>query len=264
MTLLCVCRFSQIVHMPVVCNDRCLCIRLQKNCGFPQLQFFKDVPVVVQRPIPMVLATTETHQLRVDTVVDAPICRSCRFPSRGAEACLMVQTVRRTIAIPQLHVYKVVDELIMQVCRSSKSRRGAEAVSHGLPDQSDSPVLLNTVIDVPVLQVVQVVVFPVVVRRQNPMVQTLLDHRDSPAAPRHGARCPCYAGRASSTGRHHPCRDAEADPHGLVDHGDSAVAPRRGGRCPVGRWCEFHRCRRGEDSCAPTVAPVEKLVACSS
>ena len=28
--------------------------------------------------------------------------------------------------------------------------------------------------------------------------------------------------------------------------------------------CEFHRCRRGEDSCAPTVPPVEKLVAGSS
>ena len=28
-------------------------------------------------------------------------------------------------------------------------------------------------------------------------------------------------------------------------------------------WREFHRCRRGEDSCAPTVAAVEKLVACS-
>ena len=26
-------------------------------------------------------------------------------------------------------------------------------------------------------------------------------------------------------------------------------------------WCEFHRCRRGEDSRAPTVALVEKLVA---
>ena len=38
-----------------------------------------------------------------------------------------------------------------------------------------------------------------------------------------GDRCPCFAGRASSTGHHHSCRDAEADPHGLVDHGDSAV-----------------------------------------
>ena len=25
----------------------------------------------------------------------------------------------------------------------------------------------------------------------------------------------------------------------------------------LGRWCEFHRCRRGEDSCAPTIAPHE-------
>ena len=32
----------------------------------------------------------------------------------------------------------------------------------------------------------------------------------------------------------------------------------------LGRWCEFQRCRRGEDRCAPTVAPVEKLVAGSS
>ena len=56
------------------------------------------------------------------------------------------------------------------------------------------------------------------------------DHRDSPVARAQGVRCPCYAGRASSTGRHHPCRDAEADPHGLVDHGDSAVVPGRGGR----------------------------------
>ena len=32
----------------------------------------------------------------------------------------------------------------------------------------------------------------------------------------------------------------------------------------LGMWCESHRCRRGEDSCAPTVAPVEKLVVGSS
>ena len=37
-------------------------------------------PVVVQRHIPMVLATIDFPQLRVDTVVDASICRSCRFP----------------------------------------------------------------------------------------------------------------------------------------------------------------------------------------
>ena len=33
---------------------------------------------------------------------------------------------------------------------------------------------------------------------------------------------------------------------------------------PIYRWCEFHGCRRGEDSCAPTVAPAQKLVTCSS
>ena len=42
-TLLCVCRFSQVVHMPVVCNDMCLWFILQKNCGFPHLQFIKVV-----------------------------------------------------------------------------------------------------------------------------------------------------------------------------------------------------------------------------
>ena len=49
------------------------------------------------------------------------------------------------------------------------------------------------------------------------------DHRDSPVAREQGDRCPCYAGCVSSTGRHHPCRDPEADPRGLVEHGDSAV-----------------------------------------
>ena len=34
--------------------------------------------------------------------------------------------------------------------------------------------------------------------------------------------CKFYRSRASCTGRHHPCRGAEADLHGLVDHGDSA------------------------------------------
>ena len=34
------------------------------------------------------------------------------------------------------------------------------------------------------------------------------------------------------TGRHLPCRDAEADPRGLVDHGDSAFAGGHGDRRP--------------------------------
>ena len=33
---------------------------------------------------------------------------------------------------------------------------------------------------------------------------------------------------------------------------------------PLCRWGEFHRCRRGEVSCAPTAALGDKLVAGSS
>ena len=54
--------------------------------------------------------------------------------------------------------------------------RGAEADSNGLDcsaDHSSSPVLLNTVIAVPVVQGVQVVEFTVVVQRPVPMVQTV-------------------------------------------------------------------------------------------
>ena len=49
--------------------------RLQKTVESPQLQSI----IVLHRPIPMVLATTETPKLRVDTVLDVPFCRSCRF-----------------------------------------------------------------------------------------------------------------------------------------------------------------------------------------
>ena len=50
-------------------------------------------------------------------------------------------------------------------------------------------------------------------------------------------------------GRLLPCRDAEADPHGLVDHGDSAVARGHGDRRPC--------CAGGASS---TGAVVEKSV----
>ena len=51
----------------------CLGFRLQKTVDFPQLQSIKvvDISFVVQRLFPLVLVTTETPQLRVDTVVDA-------------------------------------------------------------------------------------------------------------------------------------------------------------------------------------------------
>ena len=53
----------------------CQWFRLQKIVEFPQLQSIKvvDISFVVQRLIPMVLATIQTLQLRVDTVVEAPM-----------------------------------------------------------------------------------------------------------------------------------------------------------------------------------------------
>ena len=67
----------RVVHMPVVCNDR---------CSVSQLQFVNqivDFPVVVQRPIPMVLPvqkTIETTQLQyVSRWLMSLLCRSSRF-----------------------------------------------------------------------------------------------------------------------------------------------------------------------------------------
>ena len=53
-----------------------LMVQTAENCGFSAVavhQGRRQFPVVLQRPIPIVLATIETAQLRVDTVVDAPI-----------------------------------------------------------------------------------------------------------------------------------------------------------------------------------------------
>ena len=52
--------------------------------------------------------------------------------------------------------------------------------------------LLNTVIDVPVVQVVQVsqgVDIPVATQRLSPMIQASTDHGDSAVAPGRGGRC---------------------------------------------------------------------------
>ena len=90
-------------------------------------------------------------------------------------------------------------------------------------------MLLDNVVNAPILQVVQVVQFPVVPKRLSHGPDCSSDDQDSPVAGGHGDRRPCCAGRAR-----HSCRGAEADPHGLVDHGDSPVALRCGGLCP---WC---------------------------
>ena len=48
-------------------------------------------------------------------VVDVPVCRSCRFPCRGAEAGSMVQTVRLTMDFPQL-LNTVADVPVVRSC----------------------------------------------------------------------------------------------------------------------------------------------------
>ena len=71
----------------------------------------------------------------------------------------MVQTVLRTIQIPQLLVDKVVAAPVKQVAGLSGHQhpcRGAEADPHGLADQRDSPVARGHVVDALILQVVPV------------------------------------------------------------------------------------------------------------
>ena len=78
-------------------------------------------------------------------------------------------------------------------------------------------LLLDTVIDVPVVQVVQL---PSSFTRRGaeafPWSRLFVGPSRFPVAPQHGDRCPSCAGRAG-----HSCRGAEADPRGLVGHGDS-------------------------------------------
>ena len=185
-------------------------------------------------------------------------------PCRGAEAFPTVQTVLRIKAIPQSFLDKVVNAPVMQVCVPSKSlswRRGRQfpMVFH----TTDIPQLLDTVIDVPVVQVVQL---PGSFTRRGAEADSHCpgcssDHRDSPVLLRQGDRCPCCTGRA---GRLFCCRGAESDTHGLVDHVFPSCSSTWWFMSFLCRSSEFHRCRRGGDSRAPAVAPVVKLVACSS
>ena len=63
-------------------------------------------------------------------VVDVPVCRSCRFPCRGAQACPVVQTVW-TIAIPQLQFLDmVIDAPVVQVCTFPVPSRWRQSSSH--------------------------------------------------------------------------------------------------------------------------------------
>ena len=65
-----------------------------ENCGFPQLQSIKvvDICFVVHTLVPMVLLTIEIPQLRMDTVVDTPLCRTRR--SCGFFGCILGEDSR--------------------------------------------------------------------------------------------------------------------------------------------------------------------------
>ena len=75
-----------VVHMPVVCNDRCRELQSAENCGFSTVAALGKVVnifVLVQTPIPMVLTvwqTMEIHQLLLYKVVDILVVLIVRVP----------------------------------------------------------------------------------------------------------------------------------------------------------------------------------------
>ena len=95
---------------------------LQKIVDSPQLQsvLVVDISFVAQRQSLMVQTVRQTINFLqlLYKVVDVPVCRSCRFSCRGAEACPMVQTVW-TVVIPQLQFLDMVIDapvvLVLQV-----------------------------------------------------------------------------------------------------------------------------------------------------
>ena len=117
-------RFVVVIHMPVVCNDRCP--------GYvPQLQFINKVvytPVVAQSLIPMASHTIEILLLPYT-------CGRC--PCCVGRASSTVAVSEETVALRQLQLFRT-----SIGCRHHPGR-GAEAVSHGLADRGNSPVSLR-------------------------------------------------------------------------------------------------------------------------
>ena len=157
-----------------------------------------------------------------------------------------------------------------------------------------SQLLFETVVNVPIFQVVQI--FPVVVQRPIPMVRTVCRTTGIPLfffdpvlqgvqvvvllpwcrgqfpwsrlcvgplnfpVAGHGDRCPCCSGYAV---RLFPCRGAEAASHGLSDHGVSSVSRWQGDRLPVVQVVRVLLCRRGGDSRLRCVDRLMRHEACS-
>ena len=128
----------------------CLWFRLQKTTDFPQWQFIKvvDISFVLQRLIPMVLATIEILQSRVDVVVDALFMQVVQISCRGAEEDshgLDCSTDRRNSPLAPQDIPVVTPRLIPMVSLTIEI----------------SQLFIGRVIDAPVVQVV--LTMPVVV-----------------------------------------------------------------------------------------------------
>ena len=159
----------------------------------------------------MVVATIETPQLRLDTVVNAPIMQ-------------VVQVFIHFVA-PRLTPFGL-------DC-SADHRDSPVAVRCQVVDVPVVDVYVQKTAEIPQLQLIYKGLYiPVVAQWPSPMVQTLvltiqipqsLDDKVVAAPVTH------VAGRA---GRRHSSRCTEADLHGPGDHGESPVSRGQGGRCP--------------------------------
>ena len=177
------------------------------------------------------------HQLPYIWWLMSLLCSSTSLSWRRGIS--LVQTALWTV-FPQLLLDKVVDAPVVKVVNVVKIPVVAQRQFPVVLQTIDIPQLLDTVIDVLVAQVVQVIVFPVVVQRPIPTVQALRRTRGIP----HLVLNTVIDVPVVPIVQDILVVMQEADPHGLVDHGDSPVALRRGGLFLVCRFSGLHRCFR--------------------
>ena len=125
--------FFHVVHMPVVCNDKCRESQSAENFGFSAVAALGKVVnilVLVQTPIPMVLTvwqTIEILQLLLYKAVDIPVVLVVRvpqvvyFPVVTQRLILMVQPAQLIIEISQLQFDKIIDVPVCASCRFSSA-----------------------------------------------------------------------------------------------------------------------------------------------
>ena len=123
--------FCTVVHTPVVCNDRCLGHGVQKTADSPQLQpTFKVVafPVVPQRLITMIKLFSRLSGFTFCRTHGGPCpCVQVVQISFVTKRHISMFTLRRTTVIPSCCI-TVIDVPVVQVVQVLP-RRCAEAVS---------------------------------------------------------------------------------------------------------------------------------------